>query len=321
MQISAVTVLAFGHGWAPLCNASACMGGGRTAQARITKGETMRDPDSHDLDVLLRSAATVRRDPVDEERLFSAVWSRVQASISDEVTISGDDLQQRRLNLIGDREVAARRRRRAGRVASVALAVVVAGAGTAAAAEFISSRTGAEASGPNAGAAGPGEVLDLGGTDLHQVVEQVTADIPFPPGYEAQRADTVNSFTPDPGSFITEGHVRSWLAYNAVCTWADAWVAADNEGDTEARAKATGTLAGSVTWDAVVAFAEAHGEPSPADPGTGESYFGWLRPLSEAAESGSHQAVLDAVVSGNCNPAVMPVISADPGYVSYEGPR
>src|SRR5688572_3035021 len=38
----------------------------------------MREPDSHDLDVLLRSAARVQRTAVDEERIFSDVWSRVQ---------------------------------------------------------------------------------------------------------------------------------------------------------------------------------------------------------------------------------------------------
>ena len=275
----------------------------------------MRNPDSHDdLDALLRSTATVQRDRAEDERIFSDVWSRVQQSISAGAVTSDDAVQDQRLSVIADREVAARRRRRAARVASVTLAVAVAGAGTAAAAEFISTRTGAEATGVNAGAAGPGEILDLGGTDLHQVVEEVAADIPFPSGYETQRAETLDSFIPDPNSSISEGFVRSYVAYNAACSWADAWVAADNAGNVAARADATETLAGSVTWEAVVAFEESRGEPDPMDSGARESYFGWLRPLAEAAESGDHQAVLDAVAAGSCSPEVLPVISADPNY-------
>lgn len=121
----------------------------------------MRNPDSHDLDVVLRSAATVQRDPAEEECLFSDVWSRVQASIGDDGATTFDDaVQERRLNLIADREMAARRRRRATRLASAALAVAVAGGGTAVAAEFIATRTGQGATGVNARAAGPGELLD-----------------------------------------------------------------------------------------------------------------------------------------------------------------
>jgi hypothetical protein len=108
--------------------------------------------------------------------------------------------------------------------------------------------------------------------------------------------------------------VRSYVAYNAVCTWADAWVAADDAGNVAARADATQTLAGSVTWKAVVAFEKSQGEPNPADSEAGQSYFGWLRPLAEAAESGDHQAVLAAVAAGSCSPDVLPVISADPNY-------
>jgi hypothetical protein len=279
----------------------------------------MRNPDAHDdLDTLLRSVATGQRDPADEERTFADVWSRVQRSMSTDAAGPDDAVRDRRLNLIADREVAARRRRRAARLASVTLAVVVAGAGTAAAAEFISTRTGSGATGMNARAAGPGEVLDLGGSDLSQVIEQVAAAIPFPPGYAAQRAATLASFAPDPGSSITEGYVRSYVAYSAVCSWADAWVADDDAGDVRARTEASETLAGSLTWDAVVAFDQSQGEPAPADSGAGESYFGWLRPLAEAAASGNHQGMLDAVASGQCNPAVLPVITADPNYA---GPR
>jgi hypothetical protein len=47
----------------------------------------MRDPGSHDLNALLRSAAPVQGDPADEERVFADVWSWVQTSISDGATL------------------------------------------------------------------------------------------------------------------------------------------------------------------------------------------------------------------------------------------
>jgi hypothetical protein len=302
--------------------------GPRTRRLAFAKGDTMRDPESHNLDALLRSAAPVRRDPADEERVFADVWSRVQTSMNHGATPSGDALQQRRLNLIGDREVAARRRRRATRLASAALAIAVAGGGTAVAADFILTRTGQELTGWEIGAGGSGELLDKGGSDLRQVVEEVTADIPFPAGYDAQHGWALDSYgSPDPGSAITESHLRSGIASQAICTWADAWVAADNAGDAGARAAAAATLAESASWEAIRTFNEDHGEPDPMDPatgvdsGAGGSYYGWLRPLAQSAQAGDRQGVLDAVAIGHqCSFEVLPVIDADPAY-QYAGLR
>jgi hypothetical protein len=165
------------------------------------------------------------------------------------------------------------------------------------------------------GSGGSGEVLDLGGTDVGQVVDEATADILFAPGYEAQRTWALNFNRPDPGSATTESHLRSWMASNAVCTWADAWVAADNAGDVGARASASTALAASVTWEPVLTFARDHGEPAPADSADGASYYWWLRPLAAAAQSGDRQAVLDAVAGGHvCSPEVLPVIASDSNY-------
>jgi hypothetical protein len=282
----------------------------------------MSNLDPHDdLDTLLRNAATVQRDPAEEERTFADVWSRVQASMNTDAASPDDAVQDRRLNLIADREVAARRRRRAARLASVTLAVVVAGAGTAAAAEFLSTRTGEQTTGSDVQAAGPGELLNQGGTDRRQVFEEVTADIPFAPGYEAQRDYTLDFFPHESDSLITESSLRSWTASKAICTWADAWVADDDAGDVAARQAAAGTLAQSVSWEPIQTFDEVHGEPDPMDPstgvdsGAGGSYYGWLRPLAQAAQSGDRQGVLDAVaISHQCSPEVLPVISTDPNY-------
>ena len=275
----------------------------------------MREPDSQHLDVLLRSAARTQRTVADEERVFSDVWSRVQSCVDDGDTTSGDVVQQRRLSLIGDREVAARRRRRATRLASAALAIAVAGGGTAVAADFISTRTGQELTGWEIEAGGTGEVLNLGGTDRAQVFDEMTRDIPFPPGYEAQRSYALEFHPSEVDHAITEGTLRSWMARIAVCTWADAWVAADDVGDLTARAAAATTLVEAVSWEDI----RANDHPDSMDhPKTGErrSYNGWIPPLAAAAQAGDRPAVLDAVAySAACSHHVLPVIDTAPDYI------
>ena len=279
----------------------------------------MRDPDSSELDALLRSAAPVQRDPAEEERVFADVWSRVQASMHDGAA-TGDALQQRRLDLIGDREVAARRRRRATRLASAALAIAVAGGGTAVAAEYIATRTGEEVSASEREPGGFGEVFNMGGTDRTQVFEEETADIPFAPGYEAQRAYALEFFPRETDVAMLESALRSWMARNAVCTWADAWVAADNAGDIPARMGASEVLAESITWEDI----RVNDHPDVMNhPRTGEmrSYNGWIPPLAEAAQAGDRAGVLDAVAySAACSYHVLPVIDRAPDYV-YAGDR
>lgn len=281
----------------------------------------MRDPNSHDLDALLRNAAVVHRAPEDEERIFSDVWSRVQACMGDDDgATNSSDAAQRRLNLIGDREIAARRRRRAARLASVALTIAVAGSGTAAAAAYLSTRTGEDVSVSEREPGGFGEVFDMGGTDRTQVFDEETADIPFAPGYEAQRAWALESFPRETDVRILESSLRSWIARDAVCTWADAWVAADNVGDVAVRTAAAATLAEAIAWEDI----RANDHPDAMDdPKTGErrSYNGWIPPLAEAAQAGDRPAVLDAVAySAACSYHVLPVIDVAPDYV-YAGTR
>jgi hypothetical protein len=280
----------------------------------------MRDPDSSELDALLRSAVPAQRDTADEERIFSDVWSRVQSSIDDDGTTTVDDaVQERRLTLIGDREVAARRRRRATRLASAALAIAVASGGTAVAAEFISTRTGQHNSGWELDAGGSGEVLDMGGTDRSRVFDEVTADIPFAPGYEAQRIWALEFHPPESDVRITEEFLRSWVVGNAVCTWADAWVAADTAGDVAARTAAATVLAEAVSWKDIV----ESDIPDATITASGEhlSYRWWVRPLAEAAQSGDRQTLLHTVAhSTACSYHVLPAIDAAPDY-EYAGVR
>jgi hypothetical protein len=261
------------------------------------------------LDALLAQAGA-QRSRADEEQIFADVWSRVQAAMDGAPVSVEDELQQRRLDLFADREKAARRRRRVTRLASAALAVAVAGGGTAAAAELLT-RTGEHLTGWEVGAGGSGELLDPGGSDRPKVFDQVTADIPFAPGHEAARTWALNFEPAESNVRVSVSHLRSWMATTAVCTWGDAWLAADTAGDDAARAAAAKTLAASMTWEPVRTFDRDHGEPDPGDAGTAETYFGWLRPLAAAAGAGDRQRVLDEVAGAHaCSPEVMPFLSA-----------
>jgi hypothetical protein len=243
------------------------------------------------------------------------VWSRVQVSIGEADTTSGDELQQRRLALIADRDVSARRRRRVSRMATVTLAVVVAGGGTAAAAAaVIATHTGQQLSGWERAAFGSGELLNEGGADAKQVMAQETADIPFPPGHDAQQAQSLASLRGQTNERITQSMARAWVARDAICTWADQWVVADNAGDSTARAQATDTLTASVSWSAVRAM-----DPSPnPEAGEADSRFGWVPPIAEAAQAGDRHALLTAVAQAGCTPTMMPTLTA---ASDYQGPR
>lgn len=275
----------------------------------------MDELESHDLDALLRDAETFSGATDDDESVFSDAWSRVQASMCDDGASFSDTAQQRPLNPVHDRALSRRPRRRAARLTAAAVAVVVVGSGTAAAAAtFLSTRTGEHTSGWQVDAGGSGELLNTGGTDRPQVFSEVTADIPFAPGYEIQRVWALEFFPGETDSVLSEESLRSWIAGNAVCTWADAWVAADNAGDGEARAAATAHLTEAVSWKDIVEsdFPDA----IILDSGEHLSYRWWVRSLADAARAGDRAALLDTLAqSTGCSYHVLPVIDVAPDYV------
>jgi hypothetical protein len=269
------------------------------------------------LDALLRSAAPGRR-PVDEDRVFTDVWARLETAF-DDGDQPRDDLQSRRLDLVADREVSSRRRRRAAKVASITLAVAVAGAGTAAAADFWATHTGEVTTGWEVDAGGRGEVLRLDGTDRDQVFDELTADIPFPAGYEAQREYALGFYPAEANHAVTEGTLRSSVARYAVCTWADAWVAADDASNAAARNAATETLVAAVSWPDI--HDNDHPDATITEAGEHISYNAWVPVVAEAARSGDRQGVLDGVADSTaCSYHVLPVIDVTPGY-RYAGVR
>lgn len=141
---------------------------------------------------------------------------------------------------------AARRRH-----ALVALAVAVAlgaGATGAAAAGGFFARTGNFASGT--GEDGTGEIIDVGAADAMEVISQLDADIPLPPG--GTWDDMAARFTDDP-SLMAESVLRSTMEWNAACQWATNWLDAEAVDDRAAMAMAERTLQQIPSWPGMVA--------------------------------------------------------------------
>lgn len=272
-----------------------------------------------ELDRLLHAA--VGPTPAEDQAVFDDVWTRVSSALDQPDLGQGMTgvaaIDQGRTRVLLRCAESARRRKRARRLATAALAVAVASSGTAAAADYISARTGQTLSGWEVGAGGSGEVIDHGGDDLGAVVAAETADISFPVGYEAQRVFALNVYAPaEGGSATTRSHLRSSIAGAAVCSWADTWVASNRSGDAATQDAAAAQLQSSVAWEPFLTFASDHQEPAPADSTTpGDSYRWWLRPLAEAAAAGAREQVLDLVAESHaCTYQLIPVIDGDPDY-------
>lgn len=183
-------------------------------------------------------------------------------------------------------------------------AVVLAVAGVAAGAVvFVNAHTGiypTKAWERKAG--GPGESLNLAGTNFRQVALTVASDIRFPPGYEAWRTWLItlaaNSATCPKGSpanckmMISTGALRGSFAQSAFCAWVYDWRQATQAGDAATAQRAVQAIRQAPSWSAVVAL-DPH--PHAAPPYTGRhgpmSDFGWLLPYRHAVLAGDLSAV------------------------------
>ena len=306
--------------------------------------ENLEDVET-DLDSLLRSTAPASLTPRQQQAAFTHAWDSVTAAMTS--TPAGTSLatppststgapagtaheqgarRARRLDVVTAQQPRARRHRRLARSGAITLAVALAGTGTAAAAAYLAARTGQHSAGWEATAAGPGELLRQDGSDYLDVARQLSAEIPFAPTHQAQRQAQFSTgvLAPQADSQITTSALRAQVAQNAICTWADAWIAADTTGDgsgnSTARQSATDTLTASLTWTAVTDVDPHPGlTTAPGDQGAqAETRFGWVPALATAAAAGDHGAVLDAVTdSGRCDPRLTPALNTD---VAHRGP-
>lgn len=186
------------------------------------------------------------------ERLVATVVPRV-----DEPTTAELDRVWNRVEGGLDAMPARRRPRRL--LVGAGVAAVLLGTGGVAAASFYSARTG---EGPTDAEdlllGGPGERLDPAGTDMYDVYLEETADIPFPTSAAGARQASFDFQLPPvdrqhPGvGTVSTGALRSWVAADAVCAWANQWVRATAAGDEAARAEAITQIRKAPTWAAVM---------------------------------------------------------------------
>jgi len=150
------------------------------------------------------------------------------------------------------------------------------------------------------GAGGPGEMLDLGAPDSHDVGIQITSDIPFPDGYASWRNSVITEEIGEVKSIEkggergaeSSGDLRGLTAISAYCAWVLDWRHAEAVGDTSAVTEAAQTISKAPRWKAVTAE-DPHLDPA----ATGEdgksrtSLFGWMLPFRDAVLAGDRVQV------------------------------
>jgi hypothetical protein len=208
----------------------------------------------------------------------------------------------------------ARRRRWsiAPRAAAVVGVVVLALGGAAAGAHFfIDANTGTYPTKAwERKAGGPGEYLNLAGTNFRQVALKAAGDIPYPPGYGAWRTWIVTQDVADSPSAcpkestrrctveISTGALRGTFATVAFCAWVYDWRAAKRDGDISQAEQAAQTIDGALSWSAVRAL-DPHPSASPPYNGRGhKTLFGWFLPFRAAVLRGDVPGV-DRMVADN----------------------
>ncbi len=156
---------------------------------------------------------------------------------------------------------------------------------------------------------GPGELLNLDGTEFRQIALQISSDIPYPAGYGSWR-DSVISFeyeaqcphgpsgrcpwTPR----VPAGALHGVFAASAFCAWVLDW---RHDMMTSRHAAAAGdarVISGALRWKAVTAWDPHPSLAVPGDMGTTHpSVFGWMIPFIQAVRTGDLARADQAIVS------------------------
>lgn len=207
------------------------------------------------------------------------------------------------------------RRRRQSLASRGTIAVAVAllalgGAAYAGVRVFVNADTGKQLHGWERKTAGPGDVIDSSGTNFDQVLVNISADIPYPKGYETWRTWQLTQVrmltTCPPGSAkgckieMPASQVRERVSTGAFCAWVADWKAAKRSGDTASATEAAAMIKQAPSWKAVVAVERYL-------PG-GFGWFGWKR-YRAAVASGDLAAVDRLSGDGGCARTTPPAAS------------
>jgi hypothetical protein len=134
--------------------------------------------------------------------------------------------------------------------------------------------------------AGPGQILNIRGTNFRQVAAGLASDIPYPRGYASWRAwvvpmETTNNWR------IPSGQLHGEFAMSAICAWIIDWRDATLRADGTRATHDAAVLSGALHWPAVTAW-DPH--PKVSEPGDGGTHhpstFGWAIPYIAAARAG-----------------------------------
>lgn len=151
-----------------------------------------------------------------------------------------------------------RRRLKVRMVVGAGAVAAVVGVSGFAAADILSARTGeGPADAEDLSLGGPGERLSPAGSDFASVIAEEAADIPFPSERARQQSvafwahDLSRDASGPQQTRVSTGALRSWMADDAICFWANQWAAATHSGDTDARQEAVDMIDAADTWPAV----------------------------------------------------------------------
>lgn len=199
---------------------------------------------------------------------------------------------------------------RARRIALIAvLALVLAVGGATAAGWFINAHTGRYPRHAwEVTAGGPGEALNVAGTNFRSVAAQVTADIRFPARYASWRGWVFSTVSPGAQtcpsgstrgciSTVTTGALRGWVAMGAFCAWTVDWRQSVRAGRLTQAAADARMIASAPAWSAVR--------------GERPILFSWILPYLPAVAAGDRARVDALLASGTYGNRCW---SADPAF-------
>ena len=210
-------------------------------------------------------------------------------------------------------ESRARRRRRnrprAALAGVVAFALLGVGVALAATSLFIPTHTHKYPPKGMITGGGPGELLNVDGTNFRQVALQIAADIPYPSGYGSWRESVISSeqlqqdaCPPAPASGCTpkvpSGQLHGAFAASAFSAWILAWRQDMMTGRQAVAARDARVISGALGWKAVTDWDPHPSMSVPGDMGsTHPSTFGWMIPFIQAVRAGDLARVNQAIVN------------------------
>lgn len=149
---------------------------------------------------------------------------------------------------IGAPPESSRPRRRKRLVAATGIAVLGAGIGTAAAQELLPSAHTGEHAEPLGETPTGGEWIRLDAPDALDVLVDLAAPIPLPPGTNPQ--DVVSTLLTDEPTEMTDHGIQASIAWtSAACAWPRYWLDAQARGDNNAMDNAQTVLDTAPTWE------------------------------------------------------------------------